>query len=207
MNSRAGDRLEVRRRRLRALACSCSHVTAGIAGELRGRDGPVALAALFVRALDSQLQRPKRPRRRFASAPREACGMISNCVTEAARCRCDVPRQSAPVSPPPIMMHVLPVARIADAGNRRGRPPPAGSAAAGNPWRNGCPSTRARARSDRADARRRRPAGSRRNSTAQIVHLDVHADVRVGPELTPSAVICATRRSIRCFSILKSGMP
>ena len=41
-------------------------------------------------------------------------GMISNCVTDFAFCRCDVPRQSAPVSPPPMMMTCLPVARICE---------------------------------------------------------------------------------------------
>ena len=37
-------------------------------------------------------------------------GMISNWCTLAAPCRCAVPRQSAPVSPPPMMMTRLPFA-------------------------------------------------------------------------------------------------
>ncbi len=38
--------------------------------------------------------------------------MISSCVTDAAPWRCDVPRQSAPVSPPPMMITCLPAAVI-----------------------------------------------------------------------------------------------
>ena len=37
-------------------------------------------------------------------------GMISSCVTDAAPWRCAVPRQSAPVSPPPMMTTCLPSA-------------------------------------------------------------------------------------------------
>ena len=40
-------------------------------------------------------------------------GISSSCVTCAARWRCDVPRQSEPVSPPPMMTTRLPVARMA----------------------------------------------------------------------------------------------
>ena len=39
-------------------------------------------------------------------------GMISSCVTDAAPCRWEVPRQSAPVSPPPMMITCLPSAVI-----------------------------------------------------------------------------------------------
>ena len=39
-------------------------------------------------------------------------GSSSNCVTDAAPCRWLVPTQSAPVSPPPMMITCLPVARI-----------------------------------------------------------------------------------------------
>ncbi len=38
--------------------------------------------------------------------------MISSCVIDAAPWRVEVPRQSAPVSPPPMMTTFLPVARI-----------------------------------------------------------------------------------------------
>jgi len=41
-------------------------------------------------------------------------GMISSWVTEAAPCRSAVPRQSAPVSPPPMTMTCYPAALIGD---------------------------------------------------------------------------------------------
>src|SRR5258708_5674249 len=40
------------------------------------------------------------------------CGSNSNCVTDAAPCRFEVPTQSEPVSPPPMTTTCLPVARI-----------------------------------------------------------------------------------------------
>ena len=46
-------------------------------------------------------------------------GMISNWCTEAAPCRCAVPRQSAPVSPPPMMTTRLPEALIGDWASAR----------------------------------------------------------------------------------------
>ena len=42
-------------------------------------------------------------------------GMISSWVTEAAPWRCEVPRQSAPVSPPPMITTCLPSAVIGGA--------------------------------------------------------------------------------------------
>ena len=57
------------------------------------------------------------------------------------------------------------------------------SAAAGTPSRNGCPSARARARSGRAAARRRPPAGWRRTRVRRSSDRNVDADVRVGDEL------------------------
>ncbi len=41
----------------------------------------------------------------------------------------------------------------------------------------------------------------------QVFDRHVHADVRVGHELHAFGRICSRRRSMRCFSILKSGMP
>ena len=50
----------------------------------------------------------------LVSGPRASggVGMISSWVTEAAPCRCAVPRQSAPVSPPPMITTCLPWALI-----------------------------------------------------------------------------------------------
>ena len=49
----------------------------------------------------------------FASARASGGGgMISSCVTEVAPWRCAVPRQSAPVSPPPMMITCLPSASM-----------------------------------------------------------------------------------------------
>ena len=39
-------------------------------------------------------------------------GINSNCVTDAAPCRLEVPTQSLPVSPPPITTMFFPVAKI-----------------------------------------------------------------------------------------------
>ncbi len=44
-------------------------------------------------------------------------GMISSWWTLSARCRWTVPRQSAPVSPPPMMTTCLPSAVIGDASS------------------------------------------------------------------------------------------
>ena len=97
--------------------------------------------------------------------------MISNWQTERAFWRWQVPRQSAPVSPPPMIRTRFPVARISL--ERRVDPPPgpchrrpACSAAAGSPWRSGCPRAPGRARGDPGVARSRPPAGWRRTPPA-----------------------------------------
>ena len=58
----AGDGLELRRR-ADPHGVQLLDVAIVVAGKLRGGDAPVANAAFFVRAFDSQLHRPQRPRR------------------------------------------------------------------------------------------------------------------------------------------------
>ena len=65
--------------------------------------------------------------------------------------RCTVPRQSAPVSPPPMMTTRLPVARMSAAGSSVS-PRQRCSAVAGIPWHSEFPSARVLELSDRADA-------------------------------------------------------
>ena len=138
------------------------------------------------------------------------CGMISSWVIEAAPWRSEVPMQSEPVSPPPITTTCLPLradraARARRAPRRRRRR--ACSAGSGNPSRSGCRRARGPAPRGRAATRRRRSAPRRRSrpaATRPMTSTPTSTPVR---NSTPSASICSTRRSIRCFSILKSGMP
>ena len=67
-------------------------------------------------------------------------GMISSWWTLRAPWRWTVPRQSAPVSPPPMMTTCLPSAEIGRLGQQR--PPAPGWTASGSPWPGGCPRAR-----------------------------------------------------------------
>ncbi len=112
----AGDRLRTRcgrppARALTLTACSCAHAAVGIAREPLGRHREDALAALLVRratpgrcwatpATDCR----RRARRAVAAAARTGAPSV-------APWRCTVPRQSAPVSPPPMITTCLPSAR------------------------------------------------------------------------------------------------
>ena len=83
--------------------------TVSVVDEALGRHRVHAVAALFVGAA-----RPDRSSDRWATAdrpgdPPAGRGRISSWVTDAAPCRCDVPRQSAPVSPPPMITTCLPL--------------------------------------------------------------------------------------------------
>ena len=79
-----------------------------VADELRRAHGVHPLAALLVGARDAVEHRVGGPRL-AAGRSSPGCGMISRLVTEAAPWRCDVPMQSAPVSPPPMTTTCLPV--------------------------------------------------------------------------------------------------
>ena len=129
----AGDRLELR---IHAHAVRLLHL-AVFAREFRRQHGEVARDALLVARRRAQLQRPVRASRRGLFSASGGCGMISKFVTESAPWRIEVPMQSEPVSPPPMTTTCLPPARIGSPGAARRSP--GGSAAAGTPWRNGCP--------------------------------------------------------------------
>ena len=153
-------------------------------------------------------------------------GMISSWCTDAAPWRCAVPRQSAPVSPPPMMTTCLPLASIGDRAERALAAP--GWTASGTPWPGG--SRRARAR-DGQVARHGRPAGQhhgveactsapdapcvggarlpcRRSRPRDLGRPSTRAHRRgAARTVTPSARIWARRRSRTAFSILNSGMP
>ena len=126
-------------------------------------------------------------------------------MTDAAPWRFDVPTQSDPVSPPPITTTCLPVARIWSRDRVAGddlvllrqelhREMDAVEIAARH----------------RQIARRFRAARDHDRIVVgeEVLGRDVVADVDARPERRrPRLDICAMRRSIRCFSILKSGMP
>ena len=100
---------------------------------------------------------------------RARCGGVgssSSCATDAAPWRCTVPRQSAPVSPPPMMIDVLAGGRDDRVASASRRPGSGDSAASGNPSRSGRRRARGRARRDRAAGRRRRRAAPRRSRAA-----------------------------------------
>ena len=86
---------------------------AAVAGEVRGRDREVALAALLQGVGRAELQRPGGPRRQVvADASAGGSPTSSICVTDAAPSRCACATQSAPVSPPPTTSTCLPAAVI-----------------------------------------------------------------------------------------------
>ena len=159
------------------------HVAVVVAEEALGVDGEHALAALLVgrrRAVD---HRPGRPRGwRRAARPAGGAGSRTG-VTDAAPWRCAVPRQSAPVSPPPMMMTCLPLARDGHVLDGEVALLHAGWTTAGTPSPGGCrPSSRPGiGRSRQAVA----PPGQHDGVEllAQLVDGDVDADVHAGAEL------------------------
>ena len=87
-----------------------------VAAKLLGQDAPAALAALFLRRRSAHDLRPVAARGSRRCCASGGLGRISNCVTEMAPWRIDVPTQSLPVSPPPTTITCLP---LAGAGHRR----------------------------------------------------------------------------------------
>ena len=152
---------------------------------------------------------------RFSSTG--GCGITSNWVTLTAPWRLLVPTQSEPVSPPPITMTCLPSARswplslspaltlFCCGRNSIAKWMPASSR----------PGT-GRSRDCSAPPVSSTASKSFCNcsglivSLAQLVTLLSSGSApTITPvrKVTPSACICATRRSMCDFSILKSGMP
>ena len=80
--------------------------------ELHGGGEVGAFAAFLVRAGDLEQGGERRPRLVRRHARRAAACRSPGWSRDAAWCRCAVPRQSAPVSPPPRMTTCLPAALI-----------------------------------------------------------------------------------------------
>ena len=87
-----------------------AHVAVVVADEALGVDREDPLAALFVGRRRALHQRPRRPRV-GVGADVGRPGQDLELVDDAAPWRCAVPRQSAPVSPPPMITTCLPSAR------------------------------------------------------------------------------------------------
>ena len=135
-------------------------------------------------------------------------GRISSCVIDGAPCRFEVPMQSEPVSPPPITMTCLPAALIVPFGRRLRlvvagdalvllrqelhREMDAGELAAGH---------FEIARQFGAAGQRHRVVIARAARSTGI-STPTSTPVR---NSTPSAAICAMRRSISCFLHLEVG--
>jgi hypothetical protein len=132
------------------------------------------------------------------------CGMSSKFTTDSAPWRMEVPMQSLPVSPPPITTTCFPAAKIWS-----GTLSPAftlfcsgrNSIAKWMP-ESSRPGT-GRSRGFSLPPVRATASNCARRSFGESV-TPTCTPVR---KVTPSAAICSMRRSIRCFSILKSGMP
>src|SRR5271165_6782477 len=122
--------------------------------------------------------------------------MISSWVTDAAPWRCAVPRQSAPVSPPPRITTCLPADVIGEDAPRRF----AGGRYSMAWW---IPASE-RPGTGRSRATRAPPASTTAENPSSCA-----ADSTLTPHenTVPSARICPSRRSRWRFSILNSGMP
>ncbi len=91
--------------------CS-SRTLAVVAAKLLGQHAPAPLAAFLLRGRGPHDLRPDAARAFRRCSPSGGLGRISNCVTESASWRIDVPTQSLPVSPPPTTMTCLSLAVI-----------------------------------------------------------------------------------------------
>jgi len=140
----------------------------------------------------------------FTGRASGGCGMISNWVTERAPCRIAVPRQSAPVSPPPMITTSLPVARIwfSTVWPRATRFAWGRYSIAWWMPANSRPSTvRSRAT---VDPIARTTASKRSRSSSPVMSAPMSTP---GLKTVPSSRICLSLRSRTCFSILNSGIP
>ena len=187
---------------LRARTCPCASPMNSFVLTAQSRTSPSSceLSVLKVKGQRGQGCAPGSPR------DSGGFGSSSNCRMDFAPCRRDVPRQSAPVSPPPMMMTCLSFALRSKPGST-GRPPTRRFCCGRNCIAKWMPS-------------RSRPGiGRSRGASAPVaitmasksassffpsMSTPMCTPVR---KLTPSSSICFTRRSTRCFSILKSGIP
>ena len=136
-------------------------------------------------------------------------GMISICTIEAAPWRAEVPMQSDPVSPPPTTTTCLPLALIVPSGAATASSSPAPrlfcwvrkSIAKWMPSSSRPVTSRLRGHSAP-------PVSTTASKSASNWSIETSLPTSVlTRNVTPSAAIWSMRRSIRCFSILKSGMP
>jgi len=166
----------------------------------------------FVRMLQSRVT-PSRattrsagssPERHGATSPVRFSGAVAAARTGAPTRPLPVrgPRQSEPVSPPPRMTTRLPVAVSWFAPYRR----PRSCSAAQKPIARWMPAARARApagRATRSHPPARTTASNSRRNCSPVTSTPTFVLGVKSPPPPPSAM----RRSMRCFSILKSGMP
>ncbi len=138
--------------------------------------------------------------------PSGGFGMISIWVTERAFCRMEVPTQSEPVSPPPITMTSLPVARMSV---------PSGIASPATRWLDWVRNVIANSTPDASrpgigrsrgfvEPPARTTASNSASSCAAGWSTPTWTPVR---NVTPSVVISSMRRSRTGFDSLKSGIP
>ncbi len=131
-------------------------------------------------------------------------GMISSWVTEAAPWRSAVPRQSAPVSPPPMTMTCLPLALIGEST----KSPSCTLLASGRysiAWWMPLSSRPGTGRSRAVVAPAATTTASKRSRSCwPLMSSPALTPVR---KRVPSARICSMRRLMWRFSILNSGMP
>ena len=184
-----------------ALTLPSSSPTNSLHGDREG-----ALAALLVGRVVAQDPRPGRPRvARLVALGRRQRVLVELRARWPAPCRCATPRQSAAVSPPPMMITCLPAASI----ERRGDPPghdPVGldevlhrQVDAGAAARPG------------VSAMSRPASAPQASSTAswrgpQLVDGDVDADVDAGHEpRRPRPRSCSSRRSMWLLLQLEVG--
>ena len=125
-------------------------------------------------------------------------------IKGAAPWRFDVPTQSEPVSPPPITTTCLPVARICPAT----RSPATTLFCCGRNSIAKCTPARSRPGTGRSRGFSAPPASTTASySSSNAFGSASRPTSTPGLKTTPSADICAMRRSIDGFSSLKSGMP
>jgi hypothetical protein len=138
--------------------------------------------------------------------------MISSWVTESAPWRFEVPMQSEPVSPPPITTTCLPLAASDAARCRAVSSSPATRLFCCGQEFHGEVNAGELAARDLAGRAALSAPPARTTASKSVEQLRrpsmVDADLDAGAERRrPRPPSARTRRSIRCFSILKSGMP
>ena len=134
--------------------------------------------------------------------------MISSWVTEAAPCRCAVPRQSAPVSPPPMITTCLPCGvdrRVVELAERL--QVAVGQVLHGQVDAGELPAGRGQVAADGGAAGQDDGVELRAQLLGRQVASPLPPTSTPVTNRVPSARIWSSRRSSTAFSILNSGMP